>query len=177
MYLSNFDMISIRENDCKEFLETHTDKRIKVVIDPTLLLPSPLWKNIISDRFKASNHVVLYEVRRNKKNPKVLYEKAKLVCETLAADLVDLSKDSTMSPCDFVSAIYYARYVVTSSFHGTAFSIIVHKNFTTYKLNDGRDSRYQELLQNLCLTDLLKELDEDPIMAEPDYGVADSKLA
>ena len=36
------------------------------------------------------------------------------------------------NPGDFLSLMYYADYVMTNSFHGTAFSINLNKQFSVY---------------------------------------------
>ena len=46
---------------------------------------------------------------------------------------------------DFLSLIYNARYVITNSFHGTLFSILLEKNFYTVKIN-GVNSRIENIL-------------------------------
>ena len=46
---------------------------------------------------------------------------------------------------DFLSLIYNARYVITNSFHGTIFSILLEKNFYTVKIN-GVNSRIENIL-------------------------------
>jgi len=38
------------------------------------------------------------------------------------------------SPKEFISYFHSAKYIITNSFHGTAFSINFNKDFTTYLL-------------------------------------------
>ena len=55
------------------------------------------------------------------------------------------------SVVDFVSAIKYARCVLTSSFHATVFSVIMDTPFYSVKFNDGHDGRYVDFLSSLKL--------------------------
>ena len=65
------------------------------------------------------------------------------------------TKYQTASPADFVTYIRYATYVVTTSFHGTAFSLIFNRPFYTFSLGDDFDSRSVSLLESVNLTERL----------------------
>ena len=60
------------------------------------------------------------------------------------------------SPIDFMHAIRDAEYVIATSFHGTAFSIIFEKQFLTIGLKNNAD-RVITLLQHLNITDHYQE--------------------
>mgnify|MGYP001525152848 FL=1 len=70
------------------------------------------------------------------------------------------TKYQTASPADFVTYIRYATYVVTTSFHGTAFSLIFNRPFYTFSLGDNFDSRSASLLESVNLTERLVCPDE-----------------
>jgi hypothetical protein len=61
------------------------------------------------------------------------------------------------SPVDFLSFTYYANYIFTDSFHGTAFSILLEKNFTVFtrasKNNNNKEERVINLLSTFNLLD------------------------
>ena len=88
-----------------------------------------------------------------------------------------------MSPCDFLSLIKYADYVVTDSFHGTAFSIIYHKKFFSIGKTDEnnrivRDSRICNILEQLQLEERFisaKEAETIDLATEIDYTEVDRK--
>lgn len=52
-----------------------------------------------------------------------------------------------VAPIDFINLIKNAEYVVTTSFHGAAFSILFNKNF--YVMNNKSPQRIENLL-NIC---------------------------
>ena len=60
-----------------------------------------------------------------------------------------------VSPYEFLSLLSGADYVVTSSFHGTAMSIIYHKKFITLTGSD-KPTRIMSLLNRFHLTDALQ---------------------
>ena len=41
-------------------------------------------------------------------------------------------KNATASPLEFLSLLYHADYIITSTFHGTIFSILFHKKFGVF---------------------------------------------
>ena len=56
----------------------------------------------------------------------------------------------------WISLIYYAKFVITDSFHGTVFSILYHKPFYTFSrtgVKESMDTRVVSLLKLLELTD------------------------
>jgi hypothetical protein len=63
------------------------------------------------------------------------------------------------SPIEFMHAIRDAEYIIATSFHGTAFSIIFEKQFITIGLSKNAD-RVQTLLQHLNIEE---HYQNDPI--------------
>ena len=57
------------------------------------------------------------------------------------------------SPEEFLGLIKYASYVVTTSFHGTAFSLVFGKSFYYIQLNDNKDNRVISLLDQINASD------------------------
>ena len=67
--------------------------------------------------------------------------------------------------------------VVTDSFHGTVFSIILGTNFYTIKLNDGSDYRCVGLLNSFGLENRLIDSDALINLDKIDYQPVYEKLA
>ena len=63
-----------------------------------------------------------------------------------AHDDPDFSIDASAGPAEFLGYIHHAEYVVTNSFHATAFSIIFHKPFFVFGHSD-----YNARLENVLL--------------------------
>ena len=63
---------------------------------------------------------------------------------------------SHASPIDFLHAIRDAKYIIATSFHGTAFSIIFEKQFQTIGLHKNAD-RVITLLQHMGISEHYQE--------------------
>ncbi|GKS69079.1 hypothetical protein W03_10830 [Nitrosomonas sp. PY1] len=147
-FIHNFDDISVREKIIQEKLQKYTSKPIKLVLDPTLILPKDVWEEIVTPKYKNERYIVIYQARLFKKNPKLLQEKARILANKLNCKVIDINNPldrQCYSPSDFVSLIKYAQYVITSSFHGAAFSVIFNTPFYSICYDDGQDDRYAYL--------------------------------
>lgn len=138
--LENFDAISMREEDAADFVASIVKKRVDSVLDPTLLLSAERWRDISkrADLKLPKKYVLFYSVIENPE----LVRMAEYIANDLGIPLVYLNikkKSPPMLTCetvvlnhagpvDFVYLIDHAEKVVTSSFHGTAFSCIFQKD-------------------------------------------------
>ena len=82
---------------------------------------------------------------------------------------------SATGPREFVYLVDHADYVLTSSFHGTAFSVNFGKRFISFKVGL-RFSRIRTLLANLGLMDRVFVPDRDILSAPIDYEAVNEKL-
>ena len=137
--LGEFDHISVRETSGAEIIKELCGKRAEVVLDPTLLLTMDDWRYITktaSEKSKGFSGILCYIMPGDKKVTDAMETIAqKLKKETglpimrLGIKEYDTFKypkdeyDTKADPCDFVSYFMGAEYVVTNSFHGTAFSV------------------------------------------------------
>lgn len=155
-WLSDFSAISVREKQAKQLLDSFVGLEIKQISDPTFLLTSSSWQSIA--------------VYPQLKEPYILYfalhidEKLKDYCLRLSKEsgirLLVLNqtqpypKDNSYTaindagPREFIGYIEKAQLVITDSFHGTVFSIIMGaKCFYTYIApGNKRGSRIEDLL-------------------------------
>lgn len=129
--------ISIRENEIIEFLQKKgLKKRITQCIDPVFLLDEEQWSKIAdTKKIKLNNYIFVYEVAVTP----YLKEYASYLQKKLNKKVIFVSKSkknikggkklSCVTPELFLSLIKNADYVLTSSFHGMAFSLIFKKQF------------------------------------------------
>ncbi len=173
--LLNFDSISVREKELKDLLQPLTDKTIYQVLDPTLLLSRKNWEKITPRSCNKEKYVLTYQVRERKETEAI----AQYIADQLGATVINLvawvrlRKNlgyQTVSPENFIGMIKNAECVVTTSFHGTAFSIIYNKPFYAIRLNDGNDSRVASLLTSLNLENRFINLDSLPEFSTIDYN-------
>lgn len=127
--------ISVREDEAKELL-VKAFPHVNQNIDPVFLLDKNQWLNFVKKNRKIkSKYIFVYEVARTdnlrnfayylaqKYNLKIVY------LSKSGKKMKNVKKIFSISPEDFLNVLYNAEYVVTSSFHGLALSIIFEKNF------------------------------------------------
>ena len=108
-------------------------------------------------------YLLVYMLGRNEQHWKKIYEIAgqkHLQVRTIPVFMADLNREGCLknpiSPPEFLAYIQNADYICTDSFHGLAFSVNFHKEFTVFerfKKNDrlNQNSRIYNLLQKLHL--------------------------
>lgn len=181
--LKNLDTISVRENTLKDYLERLGFSNIQQTIDPTLLLNSESWDNVIPNKpCQGEKYILIYALWGevfDMKSINDLAEKENLTIKVLRGKAIKKDSENEISladPIDFLRLIKNAECVFSSSFHGLVFSIIYHKQvFASFKTNGGRA---QSLLEALGIPD--RYLDNYQALSFPlpkiDYNEVEQKL-
>ena len=167
-WLCNFEALSVRETELQQSLQGLTDKRISVVLDPVFLLSSVEWESYCVP-IKRSKYILYYNLLRSEEADNL----AEIVAEQMQCDIVEITGSvhplkfgkryvQTANAIEFISLVKNAAFVITSSFHGTAFSLIFRKQF--YSIGMGkRAGRVESLLEQLGLSDrLIKNINKLP---------------
>ena len=82
-----------------------------------------------------------------------------------------------IGPAEFVSLIRDAKYIISNSFHGTVFSLIYKKEFFVVSREEGINTRMQNLLGYLNLSDRLDPTSESVLqLSAINYRVVDPIL-
>lgn len=157
-YLKSYNKISVREN--ADLIHQHVGLLPETVIDPTLLLTIDDWKNKFKLTSRAEEYVLVYAMGNSKKilafAKRVAQEKGckiKYIGNELRSDRnVIYIKEA--GPIEFVDLFYNALYVVTNSFHGTAFSVNFRKQFASI-YNEKSPQRAEQFLDNVGLNKYL----------------------
>ena len=172
--LNKYDIISVRENSAVSIIKDMGIDNVEQVLDPTLLLNADEWSKLI-EKEVTGKYVLVYQIHANPEMDKYAEEFAKRVGlpilrvsfylhqATRSGKLVYLPDMGT-----FLSYIKNATYMITDSFHGTAFAI----NFNTQFVNvvhDETATRNQSLLQ---LTGLIDRIITD----KSDFSIIDKKI-
>lgn len=169
-YLKNFYAISVREDGAKKCIQELTEKNVLVHIDPTLLHKKEFWKTIGSPVSGVPEKYILVYLMHLPKNINKLLSwlqretKQSIVLldgqGVVQGFFTNLVKHNVAihnaGPSEFVWLFDHAQCVVTSSFHGTAFSLIFEKEF--YAISDSQGSRISNILGKCGLT-AIKETD------------------
>lgn len=134
-WLDEFCKISVREDIMKNDLSTVLHKEIKHVCDPVFLLNREEWITLAQKGKKQyPERFVLVYVIGDDDTPyriaKEIKEKYKIpVLSPTWFNKPNVDIPVHCSPYDFISLFANASYIITNSFHGTAFSIIFKREF------------------------------------------------
>lgn len=159
-YLSKFLAISVRERNGIELAKRYSGlKDVQLVLDPTLLIDKNGWKKIAA---KSSNialpkkYILFYMLAYTYSPVEKMVELLSFVQKKYACPIVSLNRKPNGFEGEFIDIAYSneigipeflhlfenAEMVVTSSFHGTAFSLNFGKPFialengkSTYRVN------------------------------------------
>lgn len=147
--VETFHALSMREEKIADMVSAIYGRECPSCLDPTLLTDASLWEPVTDTKWKDRRYVLVYEVRWNKETKGRLRRKAEELAARIGdCEVIDLT-GMKYSVTDFVSLFRYARYVVTTSFHGIVFSILFETPFYALPLWDTYDLRYRELLDAL----------------------------
>ncbi len=143
--LSKYSNISVREESGVEIVKDLCGKEAECVLDPTLLLKASEWDKIAENaksKAKNFNGILCYIMPGDAKVVSTivrvaekLHKQTGLPIKYIGIKEYDMFRfgvkkcDIFVSPMDFVAYFKNAEYVVTNSFHGTAFSLIYNKKF------------------------------------------------
>lgn len=160
--LSKFFAIGVRE---KSLLKALDPTPCALTIDPVLLAGKDVFSKIAHYMIKGKYLLlfqVSYDYRVEGVALKIAREKGLPVIKinSSSESLKDKDIISNASPELFLSYIRNASYVVTSSFHGVAFSVLFERNFTSVCLNSASGERVYNLLQQLGLQNRIVTLNE-----------------
>lgn len=177
--LSTFQSISVREEGFAKYIDKHFSIPCHIVSDPIFLFDKNFYKRFISNKPKKKKYVLVYNLVESSKSREVakyLANKYKLKVITISASIQMKSffrRDiSVFGPIDLLEYIYNAEYIVTTSFHGLAFSLIFNRQ--VYAISTNFNVRLTSLLTKVGLEDRMvtNEFCESII----DYSIVNQKL-
>ena len=159
-YLPTFDAIAVREKSAVKKMQSFVSGKVVDVLDPTLLLAKEEYTLLeveTPDMYKKP-YILSYFLTHD---PAVV-DYTNMIAEKLGlrvihyfADYPDRVFDTDAGcfafagPGEFLGYIKNAQYVFTNSFHGTCFSMIYRKAFSTYTAKRAMISRVKDMVENL----------------------------
>lgn len=179
--LRDFDAISVREENIQNLLTPYTNLPIQHVLDPTLMVSPKIWDSLPSKSDNKDKYVVVYQVVGNPNTIRIAEYIAKQIGAKVKILVAWIGRNSSIkfqdaTPEEFVDTIRNAACVVTTSFHGTAFSVIFNRPFYTIKLSNSGNTRSASLLKSISLEDRLIGINDFPSYSDIDYNNVNNKL-
>lgn len=190
-YLSTFDAISVREINAVDILQPFCAQKVHWVLDPTLLLCEKDYEVLSFDiQLPAKPYIFCYLFGEKENTNQIKREVSKrLGLPIVSIPFVSreiLSSDQKLNdvgPADFINLIKNAAFVITDSFHATAFSINFHVPFISLlrqELTERNEmsSRIYSILKQLQLDfRLVKNVEDIPErLMEMDFGTSEELL-
>lgn len=175
--INKYDNISVREDSGLKILKSLGRDDTKHVMDPALLLTKEQWEEKSTPRLIKEKYVLIYQLNPSDKLIKYANEIAKAKNLRVAKFGWDYIKPNGVDinlyykkPEDFLSAVKYADFIVTDSFHGIVFSLNFNKLFICVA-PPKYSGRLESILRETNLENrLIKEsFDINSILREIDY--------
>lgn len=166
--IKDIDYVSIREKSGVEIVKEITGRDAEYVLDPTLLLNRKDWSKFIRRRAIRQKYMVLFFYGDIKpfltkiETIAKINNITKIIC--LQTSEENYSKPGwsvkrNAGPMQFLNLLAHASAVCTDSFHGTAFSINLNRNFYCFGRSEEFTSGKQKVSNNSRITDLLELLE------------------
>lgn len=138
-YLQDFSFISVREKSAAEQLSKTGVLQPFFTLDPTLLLSAKEWKKTLKIDDSVEKYVFVYQLNHSEEMISFAHKLAvengcKLYVVTGHKFKKRTGVKKIVQPTvkQFVELIAKARYIVTDSFHGTAFCVNFSKDFFVF---------------------------------------------
>lgn len=181
--LDSFSAVSVRESFLQTFFKKQFYTDVPVVLDPVLLIGKSIFEQLAATVDCRYPYLLLFQFE----NDKSVSEYATQLAEKMNLKLVEITSSTnavknkklkqTLSPEKFLGYIKNATYIVTTSFHGTALSILFEKNFNTISCGKHMNERALSLLTFLGIRERLCSIDSDEILnVTIDYTLVNDRL-
>ncbi|MCI8622732.1 MAG: polysaccharide pyruvyl transferase family protein [Provencibacterium sp.] len=153
----NFAAVSVRERRAAPFLSSLLRREVEDALDPVLLLEREEWERL-GNRPAEEGYILVYSAEYNE--PMLRY--AQQLARRLQIKAVQISMPLRGKlpegielrvqggPAEFVGYLQNAACVLTNSFHGTAFSVLLEKPFFAFR-HSFLNARLEDLLEKLGL--------------------------
>ncbi len=150
--LGVFSAISVREKEDAQTVSRLVGKGV-CVPDPVFWVEQSVWNELADEaKSKADGDIAVYCVNSQESAGLMKFlERSGLTTPERPARVLSCA----MTPEEWLYAIRAAKLVVTDSFHGTCFSVLLHTPFVCIHADENRSARHRTMLEGLGLSDHL----------------------
>lgn len=174
----------VRDERTKAFVEYYTNMQAEIVCDPTMLVPVNMYGEDFYDSYVEQNDCLLiYAYRLDKKTRdsiRIYARKNKLRTVACCFQHDWCDHQCQCRPLQFSDLIRQCKAVITTTFHGSIFSILNHANFVSIPTSP----KTSQLLEQFNLEERL--LQEEKVSVDNlsmilddmsiDYSIVDAKI-
>ena len=173
--LQNFNAVSIREKCSLPLLASLGRADGVAVCDPVFLISKAQWENILPKQHEQEKYILVYDSENSvaiKNITRRIAKEKNLKIFNISASRIDYAdKDFWISsPLDFVRLIRDAQYVVSNSFHASAFSLIFQRDFCVVNRSEAINERMKSLLKSYHISERLVTQYADYLLESIDYS-------
>jgi len=162
-YISEFFLLSVREEEGARIIKCLTGREVPVIIDPTMLLKKEKWKELstrpefYSFRLQqGENYIFTYFLGKVKPEFKQRIKEfqQRYNLNIIAVNNLHDHETYLTDPAEFVYLVDHASLICTDSFHGIVFSILFEKPFVAFERTGGEHmgSRFNTLFNKFGIT-------------------------
>ena len=158
--LSDFDALSVREEENAMILSQILNRKVDVVCDPTFLLADSQWRKMAVKPSEAPSdeYILVYRLQDNSElDSFVENQKNRLNLPVVTIHpfgdvyrYTDYAMNE-IGPAEFLWLIDHANVIVTNSFHGFAFSTIFKKRVAMFE-HSQTGSRMRQILNTFNMS-------------------------
>lgn len=169
-WIKSFNKIAVREDTLKQHLQTTIKTEVNHVCDPVFLLDKKEWLSLTEKKNVTPikhPYIIVYAIG----DDCTPYKKARELGDKLSLPVYAISwfkcpyanRTLRCTPYEFLKYIADAKYVITNSFHGTAFSIIFNREFWVCDTSVA-NHRLLSILEKIHLRNRLLKIDNQICM-------------
>ncbi|MFI3164492.1 MAG: polysaccharide pyruvyl transferase family protein [Bacillota bacterium] len=150
--IKNLNKISVREDHGVEILHKLGIESCVSVVDPVFLLDKEDWERCFIKRENVyGRYILIYDFDNSIEIKDLALKIAReRGCRILTIQNMDYGRlVKGVGPIEFLNLIYHSEFIISNSFHATAFSLIFNKEFIVAKRKESINTRMEYLLK-LC---------------------------
>lgn len=182
-FMSSYTAISVREKFIADFVNARIrGMQAEVVLDPVLLAGRGVFERVALQERSNKKYLLVFRFCCN--DTSIIRKVAEAIAEKQNLEIVELLPDSevlknreiitTASLGDFIALFRDASHIVTTSYHGTVFSILFEKDF--HVINSSHSERMVNLLSSIGLQRRLIDNETGIISEKIKYGQVNKQL-